>query len=181
MNKNFLKQTKFLIFLFLLLDVLIGYGIYTAENMIQTKDREIKEYLTDLERKSRGSQNLKESLENVRNTKITMSDYDKYIFRAGKELDLITDLENIAIKNNVTQKIETSNLDKITNNTITMTLRITGKYIKVLEYLTDLENYNYFLQINSLDFNPIYDLKNPDDSDNSLVDLRLNLKLYVNP
>ena len=181
MNKNFLQQIKIVIFLFLLLDGVIGYGIYKVETMIQTKDGEIKDYLQDLERKSRGSQNLKEALSRVRSTKITMSDYSKYIFRAGNELNLITDLEKIAAKNNVLQKIETSNLDKITNNIITISLRVDGTYTNVLGYLADLENYNYFLQINSLDFNPIYDLKDPNTSSGGSTNLRITLKLYVNP
>lgn len=180
MNKNFLTQTKFIILLFLLLNILVGFGIYKAQESIRTKDVEIKEFLSDLERKSRGSQNLKESLKNVRNTKITMLGYDKYIFKTGKELELITDLEKIATKNKITQKIESSNLDNITNNTIIMTLRINGSYVETLNYLIDLENYNYFLQINSLDFNPVYDLKDPNNFENSNVDLRLTLKLYVN-
>lgn len=181
MNKNFLQQIKIVIFLFLLLDGVIGYGIYKVETMIQTKDKEIKDYLQDLERKSRGSQNLKEALERVRNTKVTMSDYERYLFRSGDELSLITDLENIANKNKVTQKIENSNLDNITNNTIALSLRVYGTYNNALNYLMDLENYDYFLQIKSLDFNPIYDLKSPDNSANSSVDLRLTLNLYVNP
>jgi len=181
MNKNLLKQLKIAIFLFILLDGVLAFGVYKVETMIQAKDQEIKNYLQDLERKSRGSQNLKEALEQVRHTKITMSDYEKYIFRAGNELNLITDLENLAIKNKVVQKIESSNLDNISNNIITLTLRLNGTYSNILNYLADLENYNYFLQIYSLDLNPLYDLKDPENSANSQTDLRLNIKLYVNP
>ncbi|MDO9509809.1 MAG: hypothetical protein Q7J14_00810 [Candidatus Magasanikbacteria bacterium] len=181
MNKAFLKNIKFLIFLFVALDIVVAFGIYEVEQMIQTKDTEIKEYLQELERKSRGSQNLKEALARVRNTKITMSDYNRYIFHSGNELNLITDLENIAIKNKINQKIESSNLDNITNNTVILTLRISGTYSNVLNLLADLENYNYFLQINSLDFNPVYSLKDPNNAEGSLVELRLILNLYVNP
>ena len=181
MNKDFLKQLKVVILLFVLLDGAIGFGVYKVEKMIQIKDQEIKNYLQELERKSRGSQNLKEALARVRSTKITMSNYERFIFRSGNELDLITDLENIAIKNNVTQKIESSNLDKINNNTITLSLRASGSYKNILGYLADLENYDYFLQVTSLDFNPIYDLKNPENSSGMITDLRVNLKLYVNP
>ena len=181
MNKAFLKNIKFLIFLFVVLDLVIAFGIYKVESMIETKDTEIKEYLQELERKSRGSQNLKEALARVRDTKITMSDYNRYIFHSGSELTLITDLENIAIKNKVTQKIESSNLDNITNNTVVLILRTSGTYGNVLNFLADLENYNYFLQINSLDFNPIYNLKDPNNAEGSTVELRLTLNLYVNP
>lgn len=181
MTKDFLKQLKLIIILLLLLDGLAGFGIYKVENMIKTKDQEIKNYLNELERKSRGSQNLKEALERVRSTKLTMSDYEQYLFHSGNELSLITDLENIANKNKIVQKIESSNLDNVTNNTIILSLRITGAYNSVLNYLMDLENYDYFLQIKSLDFNPIYDLKAPDNAANSSVDLRITLNLYVNP
>lgn len=181
MNKDFLKQIKFIIFLFLLLDAVAAFGVYKIQAMIQTKDGEIKEYLQELERKSRGSQNLKEALNQVRNTKITMSDYTRFLFRPGNELTLITDLENIATKNKLTQKIESSNLDKITDNNITLTLRLSGNYSNILSYLADLENYNYFLQVNSLDFNPVYNLKSPDSAEGSSTELRLILNLYVNP
>ncbi len=181
MNKNFLQQMKVAIFLFILLDGMIGFGVYKVETMIQEKDKEIKDYLHELERKSRGSQNLKEALERVRNTKITMSDYSRFIFHGGNELTLITDLENIAIKNKVTQKIESSNLDNITDNMLTLGLRISGTYSHALNYLMDLENYNYFLQIKTLDFNPVYNLKDPNNAANSAVDLHLTLNLYVNP
>lgn len=181
MNKDFLKQLKVVILLFVLLDGAIGFGVYKVEKMIQAKDQEIKNYLQELERKSRGSQNLKEALARVRSTKVTMSNYERFLFRSGNELDLITDLENIASKNNVTQKIESSNLDKINDNTITLNLRTSGSYKNILGYLADLENYDYFLQVTSLDFNPIYDLKNPENSSGAVTDLRVNLKLYVNP
>ncbi|HRY36705.1 MAG TPA: hypothetical protein P5230_02375 [Candidatus Magasanikbacteria bacterium] len=180
MNKDFLKQLKVIILLFVLLDGAIGFGVYKVEKMIQAKDQEIKNYLQELERKSRGSQNLKEALARVRNTKATMNDYEKYLFRSGQELDLITDLENIAAKNKINQKIESSNLDKISDNTITLNLRASGSYKNILSYLADLENYDYFLQITSLDLNPVYDLKNPDNSVGALTDLRISLKLYVN-
>ncbi len=181
MNKNFLKQIKLLIFLFILLDGIVAFGVFKMETMIRAKDKEIRNYIQEMEEKSRGSQNLKEVLDQVRYTKVTMSDYKQYLFSPGKELDLITDLEKIAIKNQSALKIESSNLDKITNNTIVMSLRFTGKYPDVLKCLADLENYNYFLQITSLDFNPIYDLANPESSENSKSDLRLSIKLYVNP
>jgi len=181
MNKNFLKQIKIFIFLFVFLDIAIAFGIYEVEQLIQTKDTEIKTYLQDLERKSRGSQNLKEALAKVRSTKITMNDYDRYVFHSGNELVLIKDIEDIAIKNKVTQKIESSNLDNITNNTIVLTLHSSGTFANILNFLADLENYNYFLQINSLDFNPIYNLKDPENAVGSTVELRLTLNLYVNP
>lgn len=180
MNRDFLKQIKVLILLFIILDGAIIFGIYKTENMIRIKDGEIRKYIQEMEEKSRGSQNLREVLDQVRHTKITMSDYAQYLFSPGKELDLITDLEQIAAKNNSSLKIESSNLDKITNNTIIMNLRLNGSYPNILKCLADLENYNYFLQITSLDFNPIYDLVNPGSSENSKTDLRLSIKLYVN-
>lgn len=180
MTKDFLKQIKFFILLFVLIDGAIIFGIYKIEDMIRQKDKEIRVYIQEMEEKSRGSQNLKEVLNQVRHTKVTMSDYRQYLFSPGKELDLITDLEQIAIKNNAVLKIESSNLDKITNNTITLALRFSGKYTDTLSCLADLENYDYFLQITSLDFNPIYDLTNPTSAENAKTDLRLNLKLYVN-
>ncbi|HNU96274.1 MAG TPA: hypothetical protein PKH95_02610 [Candidatus Magasanikbacteria bacterium] len=180
MNKNFLKQIKFLILLFILLDVAIGFGVYRMEKMIKAKDGEIRDYIKDMEEKSRGSQNLKEVLDQVRQTKVTMSDYERFLFRSGKELDLITDLEKIAIKNKTILKIESSNLDNITNNVISLALRFTGNYGDVLKSLADLENYDYFLQITSLDFNPIYDLKEPESAQNAKASLRLTFKLYVN-
>ena len=79
-----------------------------------------------------------------------MTDYDRYIFHSGNELNLITDLENIAIKNKVAQKIESSNLDNITNNTVVLTLKTSGTYSNVLNFLADLENYNYFLQMKKI-------------------------------
>ncbi len=181
MIQIFLQRIKLTIFLFLLLNGLAGFSIYKLETMIQNKDKEIKEYLSELERKSRGSQNLKEALEQARNTKVIISGFEKYLFKSGNELNLITDLENIAQTNKVTQKIESSNLDKIVNNTIFLTLRISGTYTDTLNYLMDLENYDYFLQIKTLDFNPVYDLKNPESPEGARTDLRLTLNLYVNP
>jgi hypothetical protein len=180
MNKNFLQQIKMIILLFILIDGVVALGVYKVETMIQTKDGEIKDYLQELEKKSRGSQNLKESLEHVRSTKITMSDYNKYLFHGGNELALITDLENIANKNKVAQKIESSNLDNVTDNVITINLNVSGTYSHTLNYLMDLENYNYFLQIRTLDFNPIFDLTDSNNAASSTVDLRLTLNLYVN-
>ena len=128
-----------------------------------------------LERKYESVANLKRSAKKIDELNDETLYFGQYLFRRGDELKLITALENLAVKNKVTQKIESSNLDKITGSRLTLTLALSGPYTQVLNYINQLEKINYFVIIEGLQLSPASTLTGPTNS----VNARLNLSLYV--
>jgi len=81
--------------------------------------------------------------------------FEKIFINSNRELEFITTLEGIANENNIAQKI---NLDlSLAQNEqiykkIPLDLNLRGEFKNLIEYLTDLESLNYYLNINLLEF-----------------------------
>lgn len=108
--------------------------------------------------------------------KEAVANYPKYIFKKGDELKLITGFETIAVKNGVSQLINSTNLDKISDNKATISLSITGKYDKVLKYLVDIEMMDNYVIIESMQLSPLYGRTGEMSTE---VTMTLFLSLYV--
>ena len=103
-------------------------------------------------------------------------DLSRHLFRNGEELKLITYLENMAMINNLAQTISNSNIDKITDNKIVLSLNLTGDYDDILKYLVDLESSEYLLNIEKLQLTPVFSRSGQNTED---ANLYLTLGLYV--
>ena len=91
---------------------------------------------------------------------------------------MITYLENLSAKYGLTQNLTNSNLDKITENHIDLELTLSGDYYRALQYLSELDASDYFLNVEHLQLTPLFSRNGePGGSAN----LYLTLGLYASP
>lgn len=150
-------------------------GILIVRN-VNTHNSTIREEIAKLDKRHLSAENLRANLAQVKEIGAQVINYDNYFFSKGNELQLITDLESLAAKNKISQRIITSNLDNYQNNRIKIEIGASGNYPDLLKYLNDLENYKYFLIIESLDFQPV-----GRTVEQNTASLRLNISLYAQP
>lgn len=131
-----------------------------------------------LEKKYERSISLKSTIKKIDDIKAEITDYNDRLFRSKDNLELITYLETTAAKNQVNQRILSSNLDNIANNQVTFSLAITGDYKDTLQYLNDLEHSQYFISIIHLNIAPYSDRTKP--LAGGTVNMNIDLSLYVN-
>jgi Tfp pilus assembly protein PilO len=123
---------------------------------------------------SLNSRITRKKLEEIRGA---VSNFDNFIFKSGDELKLITFLESTAAKHNVTQSINSSNLDKIGPSHIAaISLNLKGDYHNILEYIADLETANYFINIEQLQLTPEF---TKEGEPSSIVNLNIATETYV--
>jgi hypothetical protein len=103
-------------------------------------------------------------------------DLSKHLFKMGEELKLITYLESLALVHNLAQTINNSNIDKITDNKVTLSMNLTGGYDNILQYLVDLESSAYLLNIEKFQLTPVF-TRSGQNTENA--NLYLTLGLYV--
>lgn len=138
-------------FMALLGCAIIGVVILPTILDIQELSQQTEVASSFLERRALNAQNLHISLEQSNKIKQDTNTYDKYFFRKGSELSLITSLEDVANKNAVNAKIESSNLDKIAaGKYVVLSISANGQYANILQYLADLEQLDYFININNV-------------------------------
>lgn len=139
----------------------------------------IEEEITKLNKKHLEIDNLRDNLQQIKNIDEDISIYEKYLFTKGNELDLIEDLENLAIANKVTQKIVTHNIDNKKSEILEITLSIDGLYSNAIKYLYDLENYDYFINIERIELLPKISTALETSLNNPSVNMRLKISLYA--
>lgn len=164
-----------LIILIILNGLLIFSAVFITRE-VKAQNTAIREEITKLDKRHLNAENLRTNLAQVKEIGAQVTDYDEYFFTNGDELQLITDLESMAAKNKITQRIITSNLDNYQNNRISIEIGATGDYSDLLEYMNDLENYKYFLTIQKLDFQP-----SGRSAEQTTASLRLTISLYAQP
>ncbi len=158
--------------------VIVGGIIWPTLLKIQKITDDTYNLRAILEKKYQQSLNAHLTKNKVEQIKEEVSNFPNFLFRAPNTLALIQKLETIAKTNNISQNINSSNLDKITtSNEVTIDLNVTGKYIDVLNYIHDLESIDYFISIEEIRLTPIGD---QNKQTNNLANLNLAIKLYVN-
>ena len=158
---------------------IVGAVIVPTFLQIKQIDRDTYQLRLSLERKNEQATNYRLAMKQIEKLKKEMPPFSDHLFKRGDELKLITTLESLAIKNSVLQKINNSNLDSLTNQKVQVSLSLSGTYNNVLNYLSDLEHYNYFMNPTRLSISPYVDRSNPNQTDNVIMNLDFNL--YVVP
>ena len=159
--------------------VIVGAVIVPTFLQIKQIDNDTYQLRLSLERKNEQATNYRLALKQLEKLKKEMPRFSDYIFKRGDELKLITALESMAVKNSVSQKINSSNLDNLNSQKVQISLSISGTYTNVMSYLNDLEHYNYYINPTRLTLSPYVDRANPNQTDNVIMNLDLNL--YVVP
>lgn len=165
------------VFAFFIVAILV-IVIYPSVWEIIGVEKDVSQLRSFMERRYQKVLALRTGTEQVREIKEDVSKFSNHLFVHGDELKLITDLEGMANALGITEKIEHSNLDNITDNRVLIGVTIAGDYKQVLAYVAAVERLPYFLTITSARFSPITDRTNPDNVSNATVSLELTL--YVN-
>lgn len=147
---------------------------------IDEQSKDIATQVATLDKRNLSTENLRDSLAKIKTTGSYIELFDQYLFPAGAELPLITDLENMAIRNKVTLKIGNSNLDNYTNNRLDIELYISGPLMHIMQYMSALESYKYIITINRIEFTPSGSLS---QENSALINanMRLQISLYAKP
>lgn len=172
---------KSLIILLIIIVANVGFlGVaFIIKKSIDKNTFIIEEEITKLNKKHLEINNLRDNLKQIKNIDDDISIYKKYLFTKGNELKLIEDLENLAIANKVTQKILTHNIDNKKSEMLEITLSIDGLYSNAIKYLYDLENYDYFINIERIELLPKITNTSEISPHNPSINMRLKISLYA--
>ncbi|MDO8626090.1 MAG: hypothetical protein Q7K39_01360 [Candidatus Magasanikbacteria bacterium] len=179
MKMNAEKRTIIIIALFSFLILLITFlVILPTMQEIRDSKKSVEDLQNYMERRLRKVAAVKTSLSQLKNIDAAASEFSGLLFRDGEELKLITDLENLAHREKVTQTIVNSNLDNITDKHLKININISGLYINTLKYLAELERLPYFITIEELQLTPLTNRGAPTEAPKEAL-LNLRLGLYV--
>lgn len=162
-----------------LLTLVIVFGIFvpTLSYIKKTSDEsyKLRLFLEQKYEQSLRSRITRKKLEEIKNS---TADFYPFLFKSGDDLKLITFLETLAAKHNVTQTILNSTIDKIGNaKMISISMNLSGNYNDILRHIAEMEAADYFIYINRMQFTPNY-TKNGEPTPAS--NLSLTIELYVN-
>jgi Tfp pilus assembly protein PilO len=158
---------------------IVGIVIVPTVMQIREIDSDTYKLRLTLERKNEQAINYRLALKQIDKLKKEMPPFSDYLFAKGDDLKLITTLESMALKYGVTQRINSSNLDNVTNNKAQISLSVSGPYYNTLAYLDGIEHFPYFINLTHLSLSPYTDRTNPNLVDSVIMNLDLNL--YVIP
>ena len=178
MFKDYLKRTMMLVIFLSLLILTVVFGIITP-TIYSTKQttENVYQLRQFLEVKNQADLRSHVTKKKITDMKKVSDGFARYVFRAGEELKLITYLEDTATANKLTQTVNNSNIDRVTNNLITISISATGKYRDIMSYIRSIELSDYFINIEQLQMAPLYSRTGePSDA----INLHLTLALYVN-
>lgn len=176
-NLNTEKKTILILGIFSTITLVIIFGvIFPTIRYIQNLEHETAGLREYLEKKYENTKTIRTSKKKIEEIELVVAKYPDYLFYYGDELKLITFLENLANSNQVTQKIDNSNLDKL-GDAVTLSLTVNGDYQNILKYLSALEKGNYYFVITNLQFASAF---SPQNNNPNATIMNLDLILYVN-
>jgi Tfp pilus assembly protein PilO len=171
------KKVIIAIGIFLAVVIAIGAGtIYPTIIRIRAVNHDALNLQVYLEKRYENARQMRSSMKQIKIIQEAVAHYNQYLFFAGDELRLITELENLANQNQLEQRIENSNFTMDSSRHLNIGLTITGSYQPLLQYLTDLESQDYFLNITQLHWTGL----SPTASQPNRAQMRLQVSLYVN-
>jgi Tfp pilus assembly protein PilO len=159
--------------------LIVGIVIVPTVRQIRQIDEDTYKLRLTLERKNEQATNYRLALKQIEKLKKEMPPFTEHLFFKGDELKLITSLEALAAAHNMAQRINSSNLDNITNSKAHISLSVSGSYQNALSYLDGIEHFPYFLNLTHLSLSQLIDRSNPTATDNVVMNLDFNL--YVIP
>jgi hypothetical protein len=177
---NTLKKLTIILTILILLNTGLVIGAILLTKKTSADTILIENEITKLNKRHLEISSLRENLGKIKEIENSILAYEKHLFSRNNELSdlrLIEDLENIAQKNNVVQKIILSNIDDKNSEKIEIVISIDGTYGQAIRYLNDLENYQFFVIIEKIEIIP--QISNKSDPNNPIVSLRLKISIYA--
>ena len=157
--------------------IIVGVFVPALVNIKKTSDDSYKLRLLLEQRyeKSLNSRITKKKLEEI---KTSVPNFYPFLFAPGDDLKLITFLENLSAKHNITQTIANSTFDKMGNHQmVSISMNLSGNYNDLLKHLAEMEASDYFIYITQMQFTPSFS-RNGDAT--QIANLNLTIQLYVN-
>lgn len=157
--------------------IILGICVPVLNYIKKTSDEsyKLRMFLEQKYEQSLRSRITRKKLEEI---KISSANFYPFLFKSGDELKLITFLETLSAKHNITQTINNSTLDKIGNSRmLSISMNLDGNYNDVLRYIAEMETSDYFIYINQMQFKPAA-ARNGQTA--PATSLSLNIELYVN-
>lgn len=161
----------------LALVIILGIFIPTLNYIKKTADEsyKLRMLLEQRYEQSLRSRITRKKLGEIKNSAVN---FYPFLFKSGDELKLITFLETLSAKHNITQTINNSTLDKVGGNRVaSISMNLSGNYKDILRHIAELEASDYFIYINQMRFTPAY-TRNGEIT--PTTNLNLTIELYVN-
>ena len=174
------KKTIVVLAILIAANVVLLIGSVLISRRISAQSKTISEQVGTLNKRNLSTENLRDSLAQIKTVGSRIENFDQYLFSPGEELRLITDLENMALTNKITYKIGNSNLDDYTDSRLDIELSLSGLLTNMIKYLNDLESYKYVISIRRMEFSPSGAVSQ-ENSAQVNANLRLLISLYAKP
>jgi Tfp pilus assembly protein PilO len=150
-KKIILSITGFLVFIF----AVVYFIIFPSIRDIKSIRDEIETQRVDLERRYIKGQSLRNLSEKLNKAEEKIQILDQVFIGKEDGLEFVTTLEDVANKNNISQKINllpATASDNGYSQLVPLQLFPQGNFNQLLNYLIGLETLNYYINIKSLDF-----------------------------
>lgn len=134
--------------------ILLFLVIIPAVNDINAMSGDIEMKRIDLEEKYLRGQSLRKLAENLKNIEPRLNNLEEIFINKEDALELVTSLEEIAVKNNVAQKINLSmnkNAEQNGYEKIPLQIFAEGRFNNLFNYLLGIEGLNYYINITSIE------------------------------
>ena len=150
-----MKNKNLIIFgtLLIISILLISFGVAPTANKIIADKKiiiEEKNKMNDLLLKG---QNIIKNKNNITKIEDQLKLLDDAYLKIGEELTFITDLEEVAAKNNIEQTIIFNNTESTEINSakaIAISLQLSGGVKEIMSYINDLEKFDYYIDITKI-------------------------------
>jgi Tfp pilus assembly protein PilO len=144
---------NFLLFIFLSI-IIIWLIIEPTLNKITDNKNNILNQKIELEKSINREKNINKIREKIETVEPELIKFNKIFINENRKLEFIMSMEKLASDYNITQKIELSpiNNNKTKNyKKIPITITTQGDIKNVLDYLTAIESYDYYININKIE------------------------------
>ncbi|KKR21759.1 MAG: hypothetical protein UT48_C0004G0015 [Parcubacteria group bacterium GW2011_GWE2_39_37] len=132
--------------------VILIFLIFPSVTLIRKIQINIQSQLIELENKYNKAQALRQTSSNLKKVEPLVGLLDRGYIKQEKEIEFITNLEELAVKNRITQKLNLGSI-KINKTPQKVTLQIftKGKFEDQVRYLKGLEKLNYYSNVKNVE------------------------------
>ncbi len=156
MNFSFPTTPHSKVIIYISLTLIMSIGLfaiigYPSIKEIKNLSNKIEEQRSQLEQLYIRGKNIKQTLQQYREIKPTVSNLDNIYIKRGEELKFITTLENTANEQSVDQEPKlVSPPVNSTSNTLQLELTTTTSLNRIIKYIMGLEALDYYINIDTV-------------------------------
>lgn len=150
-----LKMLLSIIIYLAILSLILIFLVFPSIKYIKNTSNDIINQKVDLEKYSMSKKELKDAEIKLNLSKDKIANISEYFVDKNNELDFIKTLEDLSTKYKVEQKISID-YNSLNNtevyNSVPVQITIFGNFQDVLDYISELNTINYFINIKSISF-----------------------------